>query len=445
MALLRLFQSSDLFATLLFGWTAECTTNCLVPSIEGLLGITASWDVTSTLLNISGALLTGLASSALNVAGPQHAALLERLVPCFQGGFIGVWTSFSFMAEHSAEIAWEAPTRLSRLKRGATYVVSSLLGGLACNWLGFRLGHTAALKAAIVRVFASPWLPRAMLAVVVGCVGRAFLSLSGLAIFPRGFVSDPTNPSFLGMKELQSSHRDWKEITVGLGFATLAMWSGDHIGGWPNYGGKPSVLTALLPWQTLRCNAAALAVVVGAFYIKEDRPQLIRNVFFIKCVSSYSGALSAFAGTADETVQLLIARSGSGMALASIGWGIMNLALNGGLAMVASWMLLAHHLRYRQLEYAATKISKLIRQRSARRQLSELQRLHSNKALAEQVTTPSGGGSEEKDGGAEEAAGSPVPHHLKDAVQTKVKAEVLKLQHLEEEETAAEPEPAGDA
>ena len=109
------------------------------------------------------------------------------------------------------------------------------------------------------------------------------------------------------------------------------MWSGDYIGGWPHYGSKPSLLTALVPWQTLRCNAAALAVVVAAFYIKEAYPQLIRNVFFVKCVSSYTGALSAFAGTADETVQLLIARSASGtVALASVGWGVLNLALNGG-------------------------------------------------------------------------------------------------------------------
>jgi fluoride ion exporter CrcB/FEX len=187
-----LFESSDLFASLLFGWTAECATNCLVPGLQ--LG---SLDVISTLLNVTGAFLSGVASGAAQ----RHAssAALARLVPCFQNGFVGVWTSFAFMAEHSAEISYDTPTRF---RRGVTYVLSTVACGLAGNWAGVRLGRDY-LGAAILRLATSQWLPRAMVALVIGCVTRAFLSLTGLAIFPRGFVSDPTNPQFVGMKELQ--------------------------------------------------------------------------------------------------------------------------------------------------------------------------------------------------------------------------------------------------
>ena len=343
---MSLWRSSDLFATLLFGWTAECATSCLLPTLD--LG--TRWDAISTLLNVSGALFTGLASG---IATQRNSAALARLIPCFQGGFVGVWTSFAFMAEHGAEIAWESPTRF---RRAASYMAASLACGLGANWVGFRLGRdVAALGGAAVRIAASSWLPRLLAAVVVGCVARAFLSLSGLPSFPKGWVSDPANPQFRGMKEVQSLHRDWKEILTGLAYATLAVLSGDHIGGWPGYA------DTLLPWSTLRCNFVALAFVVGAFYLKEIHPELIRNVVFIKLVSSYSGAVSAFGGTCDETVQLLVARRG--------GLAAVNLLANSGVALLAAWLLHLHHSRYRRLELAATKISKLVRQRSARKQL----------------------------------------------------------------------------
>ena len=379
---MSLWRSSDLFATLLFGWTAECATSCLLPTLD--LG--TRWDAISTLLNVTGALFTGLASG---IATQRNSAALARLIPCFQGGFVGVWTSFAFMAEHGAEIAWESPTRF---RRAASYMAASLACGLGANWVGFRLGRdVAALGGAAVRIAASSWLPRLLAAVVVGCVARAFLSLSGLPRFPKGWVSDPANPQFRGMKEVQSLHRDWKEILTGLAYATLAVVTGvvmpltgvampltgvvvagDHIGGWPGYA------ETLLPWSTLRCNFVALAFVVGAFYLKEIHPELIRNVVFIKLVSSYSGAVSAFGGTCDETVQLLVARRG--------GLAAVNLLANSGVALLAAWLLHLHHSRYRRLELAATKISKLVRQRSARKQLHELQRLHSDKQLVSRLS-----------------------------------------------------------
>ena len=97
-----------------------------------------------------------------------------------------------------------------------------------------------------------------------------------------------------------------------------------------------------------------------------------------KLVSSYSGAVSAFGGTCDETVQLLVARRG--------GLAAVNLLANSGVALLAAWLLHLHHSRYRRLELAATKISKLVRQRSARKQLHELQRLHSDKQLVSRLS-----------------------------------------------------------
>jgi hypothetical protein len=103
------------------------------------------------------------------------------------------------MAEHSAELAYEQP---QRFRRAVAYVVSSVACGLAGSYVGVFLGRCY-LDAVALRLASSQWLPKAMVVVVVGCVARAFLSLTGSPIFPRGFVSDPTNPEFVGMKEVQ--------------------------------------------------------------------------------------------------------------------------------------------------------------------------------------------------------------------------------------------------
>ena len=349
----RLFRSNDLFATLLFGWAAECATSCLLPPLSW-----AGTDLTNEALNLSGALLAGLASGVAQGHGAVNVALL-RLVPLFQGGFVGVWTSFAVMAEHAAEIAYNRQSGGPGIRSGVLYLLANMVGGVGCNWLGFRLGRdTVALGNAAARLSASLWLPRVLAAVTVGCVARALLSLSGLAIFPRGFVSDPTNPAFAGMEEVQSSSRDWKEIGGGLLLTTCAIASGDFIGGWPGY------VESLMPWSTLRCNIFALAVVSAAFYIKEARPQLIRNVLFTKLVSSFTGALSAFGGTCNDAVQLLLARQGKVAGL--------HLAANIGAALLSGGLLLTHHVRYRSLERAASKIARCFRRKSARRMLQPL-------------------------------------------------------------------------
>jgi len=186
---------SGVFATVVFGWTAECATNCLLPNPA----FACRWDVVSTFLNVTGAMLSGIASGAVR-ANPSSAAL-GRLVSCFQGGYVGIWTSFAFMAEHGAELAYEQPRRF---RRAVTYVVSSVSCGLVGNYIGVFLGREY-LSAVALRIASSQWLPKAMVAVVVGCVARAFLSLTGSPVFPRGFVSDPTNPEFAGVKEVQVS------------------------------------------------------------------------------------------------------------------------------------------------------------------------------------------------------------------------------------------------
>ena len=85
------------------------------------------------------------------------------------------------------------------------------------------------------------------------------------------------------------------------------------------------------------------------------------------------GGLSAFGGVCDETISLILSKHRRA--------AVLYVAANGAVALLASLLLLAHHSRFRRLERAASTISKLVRQRSARKQLAELRRLSSNKEL----------------------------------------------------------------
>jgi hypothetical protein len=79
------------------------------------------------------------------------------------------------------------------------------------------------------------------------------------------------------------------------------------------------------------------------------------------------GALSAFGGVCEETVSLVLSNRRSA--------ALLHVVANSTVALLASLLLLAHHSRYRRLERAASTISKLVRRRSARKQLAELRRL----------------------------------------------------------------------
>ena len=156
-------------------------------------------------------------------------------------------------------------------------------------------------------------------------------------------------------------------------------------------------------------------------------------------------------------MQLLVARRG--------GLAAVNLLANSGVALLAAWLLHLHHSRYRRLELAATKISKLVRQRSARKQLHELQRLHSDKQLVSRLSGALSPGTAEEvaieqavtavlhpedhecatDDTAKQAcpchvrAASPDAfahrvHHLVDAVKEEVKLENARLHLMEEAE-----------
>ena len=349
--LLSRLWGSDLAATVLFSWAAECATNCIVPSWQW-----RSHDLTSTALNLSGALLAGLASGVAHAHATYSPTV--RLAGLFQGGFVGIWTNFAFLSEHGAELAWGGAQEKPAFSQGAAFLLTSLAGGLGCNWLGFRLGRgSAGLGALATRLSTGLALPRALVALVAACVLRAFLSATGSPLFPRGFVADPTNPEFQGLAT--HAFRDWKELVVGLGFAALAIVTGDRVGAL--FGASVS---SGVPWATTVCNTLALAVVAVSYYIKESFPQLVRNVLFVKLLSSFCGGLSAFGGTCDEVVGLLQ------------GCHHRSAALHLGTAALSSLLfcrlLLAHHVRFRVLESAATKIATLFRRRSARRRLALL-------------------------------------------------------------------------
>ena len=69
----------------------------------------------------------------------------------------------------------------------------------------------------------------------------------------------------------------------------------DHAAGFPDYRSHDSV-----EWGTWRCNVVALVILSGSLC-----GVLPKHHFVSKMSGSFCGALSAFGGTADESVRLI--------------------------------------------------------------------------------------------------------------------------------------------
>jgi hypothetical protein len=187
----------------------------------------------------------------------------------------------------------------------------------------------------------------------------------------------------------------------------LAVCVGDVVGGWPRY---PAVAAGQVALSTFRCNLAAVAIMCGCYFAKEARPQLARNVLFVKMISAFCGALSCFGVVTEQLRGLLsgshyraavvralslslslslflvvlsapayvYARAGGSWFDCSLSHTYIHqpanlqvhVGLNGGAALAATSLLLAHHRRYRVLETAATRIAAQFRACVTRRRSS---------------------------------------------------------------------------
>ena len=112
--------------TLAWGCVAECIVSILCPvSIVGVL------DLSATALNVIGPFIAGVVHAFDESLNDTR---WHRYCAAFQAGFVGVFTSYTFMAEQSATL-----TAAHGLLYGGAYVVASMAAGC----LSFRAGGVA--------------------------------------------------------------------------------------------------------------------------------------------------------------------------------------------------------------------------------------------------------------------------------------------------------------
>lgn len=123
----RLKEQNILLETIAWGAVAECLTSVGCP-----LKMFGKLDVTATVLNLVCPLLCGMAQAIDDAAVETGADPgTRRRIAAFQAGFIGVATSFSFMAEQAA------------LLGSTMYGLLYILGTLAMTCAVFAAGRVA--------------------------------------------------------------------------------------------------------------------------------------------------------------------------------------------------------------------------------------------------------------------------------------------------------------
>ena len=171
------YRPTRLLETIAWGCVAECAISVCCPLV-----MSGSVDATAAALNLLCPLLGGMAS-ALDEA--SSSSPMRRHVATFQTGFVGVATSFPFMAEQASLLGGSL--------RGCAYIFCTLVG--AC--LSFAVGRV--LFTVLLRI------RRLRRALVVprggdGAASRQLLRIIGLVVTlawlwvlftPAGAVFDP--------------------------------------------------------------------------------------------------------------------------------------------------------------------------------------------------------------------------------------------------------------
>jgi hypothetical protein len=361
----------------------------------------------------------------------------------------GAWTNFAFIAEHGAELAWSALSssslspsspKLPRhiyaicMGRAVAYFLATLLGGVSCSWVGFRVGASSSAQVSTVvqRLSSSSGgglLPLTLVTVVSGCAVRACLSATGWGCFPRGFVSDPTNPDFVTKDVRRSQHkppRSPSDLLSGCplragtrfprlegarfgarfrGAGRLCGRCGGGVAALPRGGGRPSRAVDVPLQSRSRGDHVRLLFRQGGAtttgqkcLVCEDDLGILRSSQLLrscdgaiaraaewKSLSCRSGAVSLSLSLSLSLFLVVLSAPAYVYARAGGSWFDCSLShtyihqpanlqvhvgLNGGAALAATSLLLAHHRRYRVLETAATRIAAQFRACVTRRRSS---------------------------------------------------------------------------
>ena len=217
-------------------------------------------DVSATALNVSGAFLASIAHS---IEASFASASLRASCVAFQAGFIGVFTSFTFLAEQAARLS-ASPGCSSAC--GARYVLAVIAAQLAAF-------ATAAALSARCRHWLDGFLVPRLLADAVQV--RVLLLAVGLicvwvALAPSGAVADPLQ---LDAPQLAATSKwgDALQLGSGLLLQAAGLWLSLRLAG-RGSAARPLPARSLVLWGPLRCNLAATALLLALRIPKWTQP-----------------------------------------------------------------------------------------------------------------------------------------------------------------------------
>ncbi|RQM16351.1 hypothetical protein KXD40_002272 [Peronospora effusa] len=295
---------------LLLAAVAECVTTCFMP---GYTLYTWGLNVDGTVLNWIGPFLAGLSYGYEDYSKGSETSLV-----CvqFRSAFLGVLTSYSFMADHAGDLSSHS------FAAGPLYICVSIGGGCGCFCLGKQVAAAACthpVTATVSRVVGTMKNRPSLMTSLVTFVGvttlRAALGAHGFVrrrLNDAGFgcFRDPKDPQFIGQVQVA----DGEELVLGMLLSCSAVLLSNYVCGF--FPRQPLQLhTAIsrsngvfIDWGCLCCNFLA-SVLTGFTYQLSllSSTRVTKNLLALKFVSSFCGSLSVFSGAVSIISRLWLA------------------------------------------------------------------------------------------------------------------------------------------
>ncbi|KAL3673919.1 hypothetical protein V7S43_001606 [Phytophthora oleae] len=288
----------DFLWILLLAAVAECVTTCFVPGYT-----LSSWglNVGGTALNFLGPFLDGL---TYGYEDRLKGADVSLACVQFRSAFLGVFTSYPFMADHAGDLS------AVNFAAGPIYVCVSILGGCGCFYLGkqavsmvWKNSNTGEMSRVMNKMKNKPSLVTSLV---------AFVTLSTLraALGPHGFVRDPNDPQFIGPLQVA----DGEELVLGILMSCSAVLLSNYICEF--FPREPKQLRnaasrsdgPFIDWGCLCCNLLSCILAGITYQLSRISPTAVtNNLLALKFVSSFCGSLSVFSGAVSVTSRLWLA------------------------------------------------------------------------------------------------------------------------------------------
>ncbi|CAH0491051.1 unnamed protein product [Peronospora farinosa] len=250
---------------LLLAAVAECVTTCFMP---GYTLYTWGLNVDGTVLNWIGPFLDGLSYGYEDYSKGSETSLV-----CvqFRSAFLGVLTSYSFMADHAGDLSSHS------FAAGPLYICVSIGGGCGCFCLGKQVAAascTHPVTATVSRVVGTMKNRPSLMTSLVTFVGVTTLRA---ALGAHGFVRDPKDPQFIGQVQVA----DGEELVLGMLMSCSAVLLSNYVS---------SVLAGFTYQLSLLSST-----------------RVTKNLLALKFVSSFCGSLSVFSGAVSIISRLWLA------------------------------------------------------------------------------------------------------------------------------------------